>query len=264
MIPNIKQLLSAKAKPAIIAVCAVIRNEAPYLLEWIAAHRAVGIEKFFLANNESDDGTAELLDALTAVGIVETFNFASRTDVPTQLAAYSDIVSRFGQRAEWLAFIDADEVIVPQSPLFSFENYLTGLNQTVGSVGLNWALYGSAGRLTPGDGTILDRFDRRAPDSATVHHHYKSIVRTRALRSVGPNPHAFLLRRGYSTLHADGHSLVDHPTRGIGLSEEVRWSPIRINHYVVKSLAEFDRKKAPRATGNARDAKAGPALLSRA
>ena len=38
-----------------LAVCAIYRNEAPYLREWIEFHRLVGVERFFLYNNESTD-----------------------------------------------------------------------------------------------------------------------------------------------------------------------------------------------------------------
>ena len=40
-----------------LAICAVYRNEAPYLREWIEFHRLVGVERFFLYNNRSTDTT---------------------------------------------------------------------------------------------------------------------------------------------------------------------------------------------------------------
>ena len=44
-----------------IAICAIFKDEAPYLLEWIAFHRMIGVDLFVLYNNGSNDGGAELV-----------------------------------------------------------------------------------------------------------------------------------------------------------------------------------------------------------
>ena len=51
-----------------VAIAAIFRNEHPYVLEWIAHHRALGVAQFYIADNVSDDGTSELLQALDALG----------------------------------------------------------------------------------------------------------------------------------------------------------------------------------------------------
>jgi hypothetical protein len=47
-----------------IGIAAIVKNELPYLIEWIAFHRASNVNRFFIANNNSTDGTKELLIAL--------------------------------------------------------------------------------------------------------------------------------------------------------------------------------------------------------
>lgn len=47
------------------AICTV-KDEAPYILEWIAWHRLVGFDKIIIAQNSSTDGTVELLEAWIA------------------------------------------------------------------------------------------------------------------------------------------------------------------------------------------------------
>jgi hypothetical protein len=44
-----------------IGVCAIFKDEAPYLLEWIAFHRMVGIDLLVLYDNGSTDGGPELI-----------------------------------------------------------------------------------------------------------------------------------------------------------------------------------------------------------
>ena len=46
---------------AYLSICAVYRDEAPYLREWVAFHSLVGVERFYLYNNRSDDGHREAL-----------------------------------------------------------------------------------------------------------------------------------------------------------------------------------------------------------
>jgi len=41
-----------------VSICAIFKNEAPYLREWIEFHRIVGIDHFYMYNNRSDDDFA--------------------------------------------------------------------------------------------------------------------------------------------------------------------------------------------------------------
>ena len=54
-----------------LSICAVFRNEAPYLREWIEFHRIVGVEKFFLFNNRSEDDYKSVLTPYIESGLVE-------------------------------------------------------------------------------------------------------------------------------------------------------------------------------------------------
>lgn len=232
--------------PLRIAVGAIVKNEGPYILEWVAYHRVLGFDRFFIADNGSDDGTSQLLAALHAIGIVDHFAFPGPAGRPPQLPAYSQIMTRFREEADWIAFIDADEFVLPTDGARSVRPFFSALGPSVGAVALNWAIYGSSFRKEPSEGLVIERFTRRAKQDHSTNLHYKTIVRTQAFRGVGSNPHLFRIRDGSWTIQADGFELAGHPQKGPGLSERLVWAPLRINHYVVKSRAEFDCKKAPR------------------
>ncbi len=229
-----------------LAIGAIMKNEAPYILEWLAFHRVLGIDRFCIADNGSDDGTTELLIELAALGLVDYMPFPGKSGRPPQLPAYARIMRRTRRKADWIAFIDADEFMVPTAGAHSIRPFFAGLDASVGAVVLNWAVYGSSFRAEPSEGPVIERFTRRAGDDLLVNLHYKTIVRCRAFYDVGTNPHLFEIRSGYRTIQVDGSELVDHPQRGAGLSDRLVWAPWRLNHDVVKSRAEFDRKKAPR------------------
>ena len=43
-----------------VSICAIFKNEALYLKEWIEFHRIVGIEHFYMYNNNSEDNFREI------------------------------------------------------------------------------------------------------------------------------------------------------------------------------------------------------------
>ena len=50
-----------RRQPAYLSICAIYRDEAPYLAEWIEFHRLVGVERFFLYDHMSQDHHLEVL-----------------------------------------------------------------------------------------------------------------------------------------------------------------------------------------------------------
>jgi hypothetical protein len=230
-----------------LALAAIVRNEGPYLLEWIAHHRALGIGRFLIADNDSTDETTAVLAALARAGIVDHLPFPTVPGVAPQLAAYEAILRRHGGEADWIAFLDADEFLVPAPPHRSLAAVIAALDPgpDVGSIAVNWALYGSSGQRAAGGAPVAERFVRRARRTCGGNHHYKSIVRADAVRGVA-NPHFFLLGDGLRRVHADGSELAPLPRHSPGLSARIPWEPLRINHYVVKSWEEFRYRKRAR------------------
>ncbi len=233
-------------RKAKLAIGAIFKNEEPYILEWIAYHRTLGVEEFYIADNNSDDGTTNLLAALHSAGIIRYFPFPHLPNQPPQLPAYQEIMRRFGKRTDWIAFIDADEFLLANDCNERMSDLLRNLNPSIGAVAVNWAIYGSSSHEIFSDELVMERFSKRARDNFGANFHYKSIVRTSAYRSTSNNPHHFLLSRGHTYTHLDGSKLVEHPKRGLGLSDQIHWKPFRINHYVVKSKQEFEQRKSAR------------------
>ncbi len=54
-----------------LAVCAIAKNEGAYFEEWIEWHRKLGVEKFYIYDNESTDNTKEILAPYVESGLVE-------------------------------------------------------------------------------------------------------------------------------------------------------------------------------------------------
>lgn len=53
-----------------LSFVAIVKNEAPYIIEWIEFHKLVGVDKFYIYDNESSDNLKELLQPYIKSGIV--------------------------------------------------------------------------------------------------------------------------------------------------------------------------------------------------
>lgn len=231
-------------KPNTIAIIAIFKNEAPYILEWITHHINIGVDFFYIADNESTDGTSELLAALDSLNIIKHIRFPTPKDSPPQLPAYEQLMRIYGDRYEWYAFIDADEFITPQgSETLASMLAQHSENPNVGGIALNWAVYGSSNKLNYSDELVMERFNQRGEKTITLNKHFKSIVRSSAFKSAAGNPHCFKLKDGFHYAHTDGKPVSNLVDAVDGLSKGVCWDFFRLNHYVVKSYEEFINKK---------------------
>lgn len=113
------------AKKYQLSVCALFKNEAPYLKEWIEYHRLVGVDHFYLYNNESRDQFLQVLFPYIREGIVTLVHWPDRMPnvegeqsshwaLSTQVPAYEHALKvRAEKETKWVAFLDIDEFLVP-------------------------------------------------------------------------------------------------------------------------------------------------------
>ena len=221
-----------------LAVCAIAKNEGPYFKEWIEWHRAHGVEKFYIYDNESTDCTQEVLMPYIESGLVEYISFPGYRK---QLAAYDDCLEKHRLEARWIAFIDLDEFIVPMKDktipdfLSRFENFP--------AVEINWLIYGSGGAKKKLPGTMMDRFKCHSLPDNRLNRHVKSIVNPRRV---------FTMIGCHEAARISGHAADSHgnPVNKHFREREPQQDIIRINHYAVRSFEEFlEKQNRGRASG---------------
>lgn len=138
-----------------LVVGTMFKNEAPWLKEWLEYHRLIGVEHFYLYNNDSSDTYQEVLDPYIKEGVVELISWDSDQApwhavepprfVGFQLTAFNDCIKRALGRAEWVAIIDIDEYIVPLAGIHSFRSLLdTALKSDIGSFIIRWKCFGTS------------------------------------------------------------------------------------------------------------------------
>lgn len=246
-----------------LAIAAIVKNELDSLSEWMAFHLAVGASHFLIADNESDDGTYEFLESLAHQGLVTLISVPTES-TPPQLLAYQKLLENCPKDIDLVAFIDADEYLLPAAVASAKQDEKTPeqvlhsplllwldkqfASPEVGALALNWACFGSNGAKFRNEGLVIERFTQRAKQAFGPNHHFKSVVRPTWVERFD-NPHYARLTQGHY-VNALGQPIEPRlDKQGIprlGLSEQIVWEGARINHYLVKSVEEFVLGKSKR------------------
>lgn len=245
--------MSTSNAPVFLAIAGIFKNEAPYILEWIAHHRLLGIRRFFIADNDSTDISTELFEALARLGHVELIRHTTEPGIKPQLPAYQRLVELAGDRVRWMAFIDADEFIWPTRPGQGIEDFIRTLDARgdVGALALNWATYGSGRNYFYENAPVQQRFQHCASPAHELNQHIKSIVKLQALDRFA-SVHGVSLKQPYRCVMSDGRELVEPSEYAqlengqVSHSDRLCWDHFRVNHYVVKSWIEYEKRKIPR------------------
>ncbi len=210
-----------------LAVVAIMKNETPYVKEWLDYHILAGVDHFYIYDNETTDNFKEVLQPYIDAGIV-TYKFYPGAG--KQVRAYNDAFKNYKFFCRYMFFIDADEFIFPQNnkSVVEVADEIFNTKKNLGGVEVNWIMYDS-NNLEEADYSkgVLERFTRRA---AEVSDGVKTISNPRKINYIA-SMHYFEYYAGVSEILADGSQ---NPK---GVSDK-----IVVNHYWSKSKEEFLKK----------------------
>ena len=213
-----------------LAICAIFKNEAAFLLEWIAYHRVVGFDHFYLYDNDSTDGGADLIRQSGLAPHVTLTQWSAR---PGQIPAYRHFIDHRVQECDWVAFIDLDEFLLPLQ-----ERSVRPLLDRIPSASamlVQWRIFGPSGWDQRPEGLVIDNYTMRTNDNFSANRHMKSIVRCADLVDVTDNPHQFSLRgQACDTI---GRSIPNIP-----IQENPCHEALVINHYQTRSRQDWFEK----------------------
>lgn len=223
-----------------LSVCAVFKNEARFLKEWVEFHRIVGAEKFYLYNNDSTDDYLFVLQPYIDAGIVELTDWPGsfHADPHVQMRAYQDAIKRSAGVTRWLAIIDTDEFVFPVQH-YSLAKFLRGYEKYAG-VCPNWQLYGHSNvERIPTDKLMIECLIMKAAKRYTRNTHIKSIVQPHFVETCD-NPHFCIYKPGHTQVTANKAPFVGPQ------SPSVEVDKVRINHYWSRDITFFWETKIGR------------------
>ncbi|MDR2708456.1 MAG: glycosyltransferase family 92 protein [Elusimicrobiota bacterium] len=219
-----------------LSVLACAKNEGPYLKEWIAYHKMLGVEKFYIFDNDSSDNTFEILQPYinSGLAVYEKFSYTGDIWPQPQRDIYTKAVKKYKNKTKWMAVIDIDEFIVPLRHE-SIRDFLQDYEK-FSQITMHYKFFGSCGHISKPQGLVIENYEyARISQDNTV----DSVVNDNTGKSI-INPRAAFGK------------IFEHYSQVIGMPVDERKLPyledpsvigattdiIQVNHYWAKSQEE--------------------------
>lgn len=232
---------------------ACLRNEAPYILEWLAWHRSIGFDRFLIYTNDCDDRSEEILARLQTLGLVAwERNDAAFGDRVQMRALELAMAHPLYAGADWAAHFDLDEFLLVRIGAGQLDDLFAALPPGANMISIPWRSFGSGRQVAYAQGPVTDRFRHCAP------RYLRRPWQMAAFKTMhrplghwgGIGPHRpFALRTTPNAIrwvNGDGRPMPpEYLTQGWTCGpRSFGDSLVQLNHYAVKSAGEFLAKAA--------------------
>ena len=232
------------------AIVTTMKNEGPFILEWLAYHRAIGVDDFLIYTNDCTDGTDTMLDMLQAKGIVQhrPNPWVPGGELKPQHAALQAAENEpVMQNCGWGICMDVDEFIdikIGDGTLASLYAAMGDANM----ISLTWRLFGNSEVHGYDDRFLIDQFTRCAPEIVRKPHQawgFKTLFRNIDIykklgvhRPKGLKPDLWDQVRW---LNGSGKRMPKEMYRNGWRStlETYGYDWVQLNHYAVRSAESF-------------------------
>ena len=239
----------SKDKKYQLAICSIFKNEGRYIQEWIEYHRMMGVDHFYLYDNDSTDDISVLQKYLDD-GTVTLNHISGKAQ---QMNAYSHFLQTYREEVDWVAIIDLDEFIVPMDYATIKEQMvdilrkadnkmkiIDGFNSSmVAGIALCWIYYGTSFHIDPPNGLVLENYLNRIKfednDNWCKCIYYVDHIDTIL------NPHF--------TVPKEGKVFIDENSDYVPICARffsTRGNHFRVNHYTTRSFSEHKYKLTER------------------
>ena len=94
-----------------VSLCLIFKDEGRFLKEWLDFHLTIGIDHFYLYDNNSTDNYYSVIKPYINKGIVTLIDWPYKQ---AQAECYKHCLETFKHETNWIGYIDADEFICPK------------------------------------------------------------------------------------------------------------------------------------------------------
>lgn len=224
-----------------ICIVAILRDELKFVDEWLAYHRLLGVDHFYLYDDEPGGALARYILPHKQYTTVVPWHrrhkeLAGRNK---QTKAYTHSLPEVRNKFEWVCFLDLDEFIVlKQDP--DTKTFLDQFSKAA-SVSLFWRVFGDNDYFNNPRGLVTASLTRRQRKPGRQ---YKSLTRTSAIESI-TSAHKCMLRSGCERFDANGKIF---RSDAVELDEDGEHFSAYVNHYYCRSFRHWMARPARGAT----------------
>lgn len=216
-----------------LSLCCIIKDER-YLEEFIIYYRILGVEHFYIYDNDSSIPLETRLSDKYYQRMCTIIRYPGKAQ---QMNAYNDFFVKYGSETKWVIIVDGDEYILPKK-VFSIRDFLKNYSY-YHAIGINWVMFGSSKHENRQNGYVIDNYRL---NNGQQNKHIKTICKPDQVIKV-ENPHYVVLK--------DPSKCID-PKKNIikgPFNENNTIDIIQINHYWGKSMEDLvekiERGRAP-------------------
>ncbi|SLN34768.1 hypothetical protein TRL7639_01605 [Falsiruegeria litorea R37] len=225
-----------------------MKNEAPYIVEWVAYHRAMGVDNFLIYTNDCSDGTSEILDRLQDMGVLQHRNNDNwKGNSPQQYALNQALKEPVIQNADWILHIDVDEFVNVRTGNGTLQDFFDEVPDAT-NVAMTWRLFGHNDVTRLADDFVIDQFDTCAPKFCPKPHTvwgfktmFKNIGAYEKISCHRPNKLVEDKRGDVCWVNGSGRDMtgeaVDNGWRNS--KKSIGYDLIQLNHYALRSAESY-------------------------
>ena len=232
------------------------KNEGPFILEWVAYHRAIGFTDIVVFSNDCTDGSDLLLDELATQGLVQHI----RTEpTPEQTAQYcaAGLMEEMEifREADWVSWLDIDEYLNIQVADHTVPALVSALGDASGVI-MNWRLFGDSGIPAWNGGLVIEDFTRcarpRNKNNDPVKSFYRPNEIVKEIYTHRPVFTSDIADSGQYFLDSEGGRVPTEflttmrphgPPLQVLQPQNRKYRLAQVNHYAVMSFDVFSMKK---------------------
>ncbi len=227
-------------------IVSAMRDEGPYILEWIAFHRSIGVSDFLIYTNDCRDGTDLMLDRLEQNGVLTHVRNKVLTRGPQKSAFKAAMHHPAYLAADWVLASDVDEFLNIKVGVGHVADLLA-LYPDADAIPVCWRMFSNNGHQQIINGFTIEALtDAESPDANLdeVGRFVKSLFRPGPeMERIGTHAPVytdeFEARANWGTSWCTPDNL-DDPRRP---KTDYGYAIAQMNHYAVRAVDPFLLKR---------------------
>jgi hypothetical protein len=232
-------------------IVTTMKNEGPFMIDWIAYNRAIGFDDVLIYTNDCSDGTDLIGDRLQELGYAHhERNRLGPRATPQNRAHKLSMGHASFKSADWIMSLDVDEFINVRLPTGRIQDFVEACG-TSDAISICWKMFGNNGLDGYQDRPVPEQFLNSTQEGSFPHY------KTRAIKTLFRNNGKFNRFRAHRPRIDPAHAAnPDAPYEGIVWRDaggqgadpaQVDWKiwrgfsheHARIHHYAVRSTESF-------------------------
>lgn len=238
-----------------VTAVSMMKDEGPYVIEWVAHHLAVGFTDLLVYTNDCSDGTDDMLIRLEALGLVHH----RRNVIPEGIRPQPSALNHAEQepvvrQSDWVMVFDADEFLSIRHGDGRVDGMLAAAKaKGANGIVITWRIFGSGGVVAWSRAPVSEQYLMAAPESwnkgwgvktfFTYDPEYWKLgihrpkMKTRHIQTDFPDR--------VKWLNGSGAEMEDYfKFRGWrSITRTVGYDWVQLNHYAVKSVESYALRK---------------------